>query len=90
METSYIFKNAESLNSHTVHWIGDCLKWSPECSGCLMWTRDGGDWSSQDEGEYPTPALAETALGWYQNRGVRVDWSSLNSCDVVSTPKGAQ
>jgi hypothetical protein len=49
-----------------------------------MWTREGRDWSSQDEGEYRTPAQAEEALAWYGDRGVRVDWSSLDSRDVVN------
>jgi hypothetical protein len=82
-----IYANAKALrvsgDPQTTHWCGDSIKWSAECGGCLMWTRAGRDWSSQDEGEYLTPADAESALAWYAERGVLVDWLSLESCDVV-------
>jgi hypothetical protein len=78
-----ICDNANALGSRTWHWVGDSLKWSPECGGCLMWTRNGIDWSSQDEGQFATPAEAEASLAWYEHRGVTVDWESLHNHAVV-------
>lgn len=78
-----IYTNAAALKSHTVHWVGDTLKWSARCGGCLMWTRDGADWSSQDEGMFPTADSAEESLAAYERMGVWVNWDSVNSCDVV-------
>lgn len=78
-----ITNNAEAIGSKTYHWVGDSIGWSPKNGGCLMWTRNGEDWSSQDEGEYPTPADAEDALGWYERQGVWVNWASLDDHAVV-------
>lgn len=69
-------------------WIGDTLKWSPKFGGCLMWTCGGNDWASQNERDFPTPALAEHHMSFYEARGAKVDWSSLDDC-TVPLPEGA-
>lgn len=82
-----VYRNARAVYSNklppSIDWCGDSLKWSPNNGGCLMWTRNGRNWSSQNEGEFPTAHSAERALFWYLDRGVTVDLDSLEDCSVV-------
>jgi hypothetical protein len=67
--------------------VAERVKWSEKSGGCLMWVRDGHDWSSQAEGNYPTPADATDALAFYEGEGVFVDWPAHDAA-IASGAKG--